>query len=132
MNKILTILIFLLGQLQPLSTQTLVKAFVKDKTSGEPLGFCSIGVVGQNKGCISNEEGGFELKLDLRVDSLRFQYVGFQTLTMAASTVLKNKIVLLHPSLTQLGEVEIFANQEHLDFCVVSASFWGSAAGRDR
>jgi hypothetical protein len=112
-SKIFYTILLLLIQ-QHLAAQTLVKGIVKDKSTGEPLAFCSIGVLGQNKGCISNEEGGFELNLNLQKDTLRFHYLGYQPLTIPASALIQSKIVKLQEATNQLEEVEIFADNDYL------------------
>lgn len=96
------------------AAQVTLKSTVRDQNTGAPLPFCTVAVVGKNQGCLSNEEGRFEITVATRTDSLRFQYLGYQPLTRCARDLLQAPDVRLEPAEYQLGEVEIFAGADYL------------------
>jgi hypothetical protein len=114
MKSMVTLMVAILFSITQISAQSLVRGYVKDKITGELLGYCTIGVAGKSKGCISNEEGGFELILDLERDSLRFKYLGYEPSIVAAKDVFRDKIVTLLPARNQMAAVEIFAGKDYL------------------
>ena len=68
MNRVNLLLSFLLF-FQFAQAQEKISGKVIDAISSEPLAFYNIIIEGTTRGCITNEEGTFVLKVDLGIDN---------------------------------------------------------------
>lgn len=91
--KYSSILIFLvLYSFVSLGQNNLLLGQVIDADSGEPLSFCSVGWVNQNKGTVADQVGRFKLET-LPKDgdqTLRISKMGYKTLNFSIQEILKN------------------------------------------
>lgn len=85
---------------------------------GEALAYASVGFMGTTMGTVSNASGMFCLHyqaLDLsNTDSLRISMMGYESITMAADSLLLNSGVLdikLHEKINAISEVLILAGE---------------------
>jgi hypothetical protein len=88
-----------------------ISANVKDKETGEPLGFASVGVKGQPFGTISNINGEFDFHfpIDLRTDTLVISNLGYKNFFAPISSLLDNpnQTLFLEKSTIQLEEIVV-------------------------
>lgn len=61
----------------PLWAQVQVSGTVTDSESGQPLIGASVVVVGTTNGILTQEDGGFSLRVDAEAEQLRFSYTGY-------------------------------------------------------
>ena len=90
--------------------QTSLIGQIVDSQSEEPLPFVNIGLVDQNQGTVSDEEGFFEFEIDpekYRQSILRFSMIGFKSKTFLLEDFLKKNIFIipLEEETTELDEV---------------------------
>ena len=80
-----------------------VKSHVVDARTGEILPFVNIFVAG-GKGTLTNMEGDFTIKVKTK-SSLRFSYVGYETLTLPTEKI--GSVVKMKPMTRTLSEVSV-------------------------
>src|SRR6187402_1397150 len=81
---------------------------VKASKTKEPIAFCAIAFKGSSQGCISNEEGIFQIASQKDLDTLIITCIGYKTKTIPLTTLLKDPIVYLDISEFNLQEVVIY------------------------
>lgn len=89
------------------------KVISQDK--GEPIPFANIAVMGRSIGTVSNEQGGFTLKLpiDYAKDSLYVSCVGYQSVRMYIPTTLNQEVIVrLKMAAVLLEEVRVLARRK--------------------
>ena len=89
-----------------------IKGVVQDMTTKEALPYTNIYVLHKNIGAISNELGFFSINttnLDKK-DTLRFQYIGYQTKKITVGELLQDTDVFLNEEIFNLNETIIFGN----------------------
>ncbi|MFM8912825.1 MAG: carboxypeptidase-like regulatory domain-containing protein [Flammeovirgaceae bacterium] len=84
--------------------QLLVEGVVRDKESGQPIPFASVGVPGTTKGTSTNAEGQFSLSLS-RPFKIKVTCVGYESVEVNSDQ--KNLAIFLKPISTELEEVII-------------------------
>ncbi len=91
--------------------QTLIKGIIIDKTTGQPIPFVSIGIIGKSIGTLTDENGNFEVKLyeNQKKDSLKIYTIGYKPIVFLVSDFMKevNQKISLENLPTQLEEVTI-------------------------
>jgi hypothetical protein len=83
---------------------------IKDVSNNYPIAFANIYIKGKPIGSISNNDGDFLIKVpsDLKNDSISFSFIGYKTLSYAASDLLpKGNMISLSSSTIRLKEVTI-------------------------
>lgn len=83
---------------------------VINEFSQEPLPYVNIGLVNENIGTVSDEQGYFQLEIEpgnFKQSSLRFSMIGFETKTFVLQDYIENELLLIKLSeeVTQLEEV---------------------------
>lgn len=68
----------------------MVSGWIKEKETGQPLPYATLGIYGKGKGTVSNLDGGFSLKVtgDDLADSLRISYLGFRNLIIPVNILI--------------------------------------------
>ncbi|MCZ4693454.1 DUF4974 domain-containing protein [Ancylomarina euxinus] len=86
-----------------------IKGRLVDKVTQTPLWGGTIINRSQNRGCISDEEGYFELTKNASVDTILIQYIGFASIKFCANIISNNLPIKaeLYESHEQLNEVLI-------------------------
>jgi len=89
-----------------------LKGVVVDKKKQLALPYVNIIILKHNKGTITNEKGAFLLAtLGLKeTDTIRFQYIGYKTLHISVSQLLKSSEVILEEDVFNINEVFIVSN----------------------
>ena len=90
--------------------QTNIVGQVVDAATQEPLPYVNIGLVNQNQGTVSDEEGFFEFEIDPSLHQqalLRFSMIGFKTKTYVVENFLNEHLftVPLEEETTALDEI---------------------------
>lgn len=93
-----------------------LKGIVRDKATNEPLPFVNIGLIHNEVGTVTNENGAFEMHLakDHWEDSVKVSIVGFKARVFIASELLKEKSdinIKLEKDIRQLEQVVITARK---------------------
>ncbi len=94
--------------------QTRITGFVYDKSNSKPLAYCNVLVKGTSRGCITNEDGKFELLVDVNNDILKISYLSYKTIIIPASSLLSNSKVYMYSDVFHLKEVTIKSNNDYL------------------
>lgn len=107
------IISFLLLSLSALFAQkSIVKGFITDSETGEPLSYASIRIDGTTYGTSSNLDGIFELKLEQGDYHLIFSFIGYRSDTLQISAPTKNQLIIeLKPQAVKLAEVVVVAGE---------------------
>jgi hypothetical protein len=87
---------------------------VKDAQKKEPIAFCAIAFKGSSQGCISNEEGVFQLTVQKNSDTLLVTCIGYKQKALSLSDFLKDPVIFLHVSEFNLQEVVIYDKDDFL------------------
>ena len=111
MIKNYTTLLLVLGTILLGTAQTSFKGKVLDANNQQAIEFVNIGVIGSNKGTVSNEQGLFSLKNISDTASIKFSSIGYEAKTISATTLKINPTVALHPVSYQVATVNINAQQ---------------------
>ncbi|MBK6777293.1 MAG: carboxypeptidase-like regulatory domain-containing protein [Flavobacteriales bacterium] len=83
MRLVLPLLLLPIG----LSAQTTITGRVLDANTREPMPYVSIGIVGADRGTLSNEEGTFSMAADTLYSTLQFSTIGYKTRVIGAAEV---------------------------------------------
>ena len=80
-----------------------------DKSTGKPLPYANVLVIGSNIGTVTNLKGEFRISIptNLKSDSLRISYVGYKTNSVAISGLSRDSKIFLAESEHTLDEVQI-------------------------
>ena len=102
------VLLMLLLPLQSLG-QGVVEGSVKDASSGAPLEFVNVGVLGTGTGTVTDAAGRYRLSLTGKDSvTLRFSFTGYETAEHRVENRTNTHLdVTLKPSATQLQAVEV-------------------------
>lgn len=84
MNRFFLLLFLFLQTLVGFS-QTTIKGKVTDATTGDPIPFASVLLLGTTTGMNTDFEGNYELRTSSQVDSIQVSYLGYLTQTKALS-----------------------------------------------
>jgi len=89
-----------------------IQGLLLDSASQAPLAYANIFLTQSKRGMISNEQGNFAIELEenQRNDSLRFQYIGYATKTIAVAELNANATVYLAEKISDLSETIVFGN----------------------
>lgn len=96
------------------SAQLNYQGSVKDSKTKQPVPFCAIAFKGTSQGCISNDEGVFQLSTQNKTDTLLISCIGFKRKRLALSDFLKDPLILLEVSEFNLQEVVIYDKDDFL------------------
>ena len=102
MQRLVMVLIFLLGSVSLFAQQVVVRGIIKD-ASGETIIGASILELGTTNGTVTDYDGNFEIKVTANA-KLQVSYLGYQTQDVIASTKAPMVIILQEDSYA-LGEV---------------------------
>jgi hypothetical protein len=86
-----------------------INGTVVDRSSGEPLPYVNIGILGTRLGTVSNEFGSFTLNTEQRPlsDTVRFSYIGYQTLNLTLRDLADSDTVYMVAVRTQMEEITV-------------------------
>lgn len=114
MKNQMFILLVLTIWMQNIFAQTTITGTVYDSSDHSVLSYTSIGVEGKNIGTVSNAEGNFTLTIPdtaLQTDSLTFSYIGYKTVKLKITDILKDSavkcVIWLQQSNYDLKEITI-------------------------
>ena len=67
---------------------------VKERETGDPVAFCTVGITETGMGTVTNQNGQFRLKLPdtLRNTYVHFSHIGYQTQLVPASLMTENQV----------------------------------------
>ena len=93
-------------------SHTEVNGILIDSISKQPLLYASVFVPGTTIGIITNENGHYSLNISKlpTIDSVRFQYMGYQTKDVALSQLLSSPNVSLAENIINLKQATVFGN----------------------
>ena len=71
-----------------------LEGVVKERTSGEPVAYCTVGIIETGTGTVTNQNGQFRLKLpdSLQNTYIHFSHIGFETQLVPASLLTENQV----------------------------------------
>jgi hypothetical protein len=107
---ILSVLIFPLCSV----AEVTVRGKVLDKDTQEPLPFCAVQLKGTSWGCISNEDGDFELTVRSTSDSISFSYMSYDPATVSVGVLEANSTVFMKKAQHQLKEFMVHGDKDFL------------------
>jgi hypothetical protein len=123
-RKILFVTLIVLLTIFTIHSQTLVdsatiqtgvelKGLVLDEGSQAPLPYANIFVLHKNMGVISNETGHFSIDISGldKTDTVRFQYIGFQTRNLILAELDSASLVYLKEDIINLREILVFGSE---------------------
>lgn len=88
----------------------LYQGTVVEKGTNEPLPFSLIQI--QGRGIVADEQGRFSFKSERRQEQTLFQYLGYKQRDTLINHS-NNLTITMHPTMMELGEVEVVANAGH-------------------
>ena len=91
---------------------TELKGLVLDEGSQAPLPYTNIFILHKNTGVISNETGHFSIDISGldKTDTVRFQYIGFQTRNITLAELDSTALVYLKEDIINLSEILVFGS----------------------
>ncbi|VAW27199.1 hypothetical protein MNBD_BACTEROID04-157 [hydrothermal vent metagenome] len=96
-------------------SQITIEGFIFDKSTNESLPYATVQTVSKsnkNYYTISNEDGKFEINVELNTDSLLVRTIGFKTKKVPISYFKSNKTLYLSPNIYNLNTVLIVAKKD--------------------
>ncbi len=90
------------------SSQTIIRGTVLDAKTKSPLEFATV-LYSDYDGVITNENGGFQIKINQKVKSLKVSYIGYQTMEVPINSLDKPLEILLQQNITSMQEVVVKA-----------------------
>ncbi len=99
-------------------SQSIIKGYIIDKSTNEPLPYATIRLMNTNTYSITNEDGEFAIgtKRDIETDSLEIRFIGFETREINATYFIKNPKLYLLQSVSSLDEVHVIATKKDKDY----------------
>jgi hypothetical protein len=97
-----------------ISAQLNYQGNVKDSKTKQPIPFCAIAFKDNAQGCISNEEGVFQLNSQNKTDTLLISCIGYKRKRISLNAFLKDPVILLEVSEFNLQEVVIYDKDDFL------------------
>ncbi|NJC28169.1 DUF5686 and carboxypeptidase regulatory-like domain-containing protein [Neolewinella antarctica] len=98
--------------------QNVLTGVITDQETGEPLPFASIYVQETQTGSASNANGEYYVRLGGGVNTVIFQYLGYETLVKRVSSGQRFDVKLNSQAL-ELGTVEIVSGGEDISYSVI-------------
>lgn len=92
----------------PISSQTTIKGIVLDAKTKSSLEFATV-QYSENEGVITNENGGFQIKTNKEIKSLKVSYVGYQTIEIPINNLAQPIEILLEQNITSMQEIVVKA-----------------------
>lgn len=89
--------------------QVTLRALVADSASLKPIAYVAVRLNNTYRGTITNEQGYFALDASEK-DTLTFSIVGYKSKKVSAQEILKNSVVYLSQSVSQLQTIEFRGN----------------------
>lgn len=90
------------------SSQTIITGTVLDAKTKSPLEFATV-QYSDYDGVITNENGGFQIKIDQTIKSLKVSYIGYETMEVPIDNLGKPLEILLPQNITSMQEVVVNA-----------------------
>lgn len=87
------------------AAQNNIEGFIFDKTNNKPLPYAAIILGGSKLFTITNEDGKFEYKGDLALDSLEVRFIGYENRKVPITYFVEKDILFLTPAAFELDEV---------------------------
>jgi hypothetical protein len=112
MGRILSIVFLFLSF--SLFSQTNLQGLVLDAKTREPLPYCAIAIKYKVSGCLTNEEGIFQLNANAETDTFLLSYVGYKPKQIAVNEFVKNTVILLDRKESLLNEVVVYSNDDYV------------------
>jgi len=96
--------------------QSTIEGYIFDQSTKEPLPYATIRLVKNGVYTITNEDGKFEIKSKITLDSLEVTYIGYKTKKIPVSYFLKNSKLYLFQNILSLDEVTliVYKNKDHV------------------
>lgn len=117
-RKSILVLFISLGLVCPLIGQQLLKGSVRDKQSGAPISFASIGIKHQSIGVVSNLEGDFQIpnSYQERGDTIVLSCIGYDRLELPLRSLLKEQVnvIRLQKGIYALPEAVVQSKKRRL------------------
>lgn len=94
------------------TAQIYISGIVKDAKTRQALPYTSVFIASCQKGGISNEDGQFAFDVPAKAcsDSVRFQYVGYETKMIPVSYFQKHRVVYLKEKIEDLSEMVVYGS----------------------
>ena len=112
MGRILSIVFLFLTF--SLFSQSNLQGLVLDAKTREALPYCAIAIKYKVSGCLTNEEGIFQLTAHAEKDTFLISYIGYQSKQIAVSEFVKNTVILLDRKESLLNEVVVYSNDDYV------------------
>jgi hypothetical protein len=91
--------------------QNIISGIIKDESTGQPIPYVAIGIVGKSYGTLTDQHGIFTLNIPLLTekDTVRISAIGYENLSVTGveANEMKNGSVFLKPTVYDLIEVKI-------------------------
>lgn len=97
-----------------LFAQVTLQGLVLDSKTREPLPYCVIAIKYKVNGCLTNEEGIFQLNAHAEKDTFLISYIGYQSKQIAVGEFVKNTVILLNRKESLLNEVVVYSSDNYL------------------
>lgn len=112
--KFLFFFITLYSLIQQISFCQIISGQIVDKATLEPLEYSTIRVVKGNIGTISLKNGEFELDISksTKNDSIRFSYLGYETVTLAMNVLQPSRKELIKLTPVSFNLQEVIVNEK--------------------
>lgn len=107
-----SILIAVLAAVVPVRAvaQAPVEGRVLDATTGEPIPYCTVVVLGAQQGTLTNADGSFRVETASAQDSLRLAFLGYAPKHVRVADVLHDPVIRLSPADIELRPLEVTRN----------------------
>jgi hypothetical protein len=101
------------------NSQTTISGVVLDSATNEPMPFVQVIFSNTTDGALTDFDGHFTIKSSKKVDSIKFNYVGFHPKTIAIPKENRLNVQVLMISSTVLQEVEVVAQKKNPAFRIL-------------
>ena len=105
---LITLLVFVTINIQ---AQDFVKGTVFDAISKQPIPYVNIGILENANGTVSEEDGGFELKIKASDATIRFSSIGYESKTLVIYDLKPNENIFLKPISYQIDMLKVKAKE---------------------
>ncbi len=92
-------------------SQVVVKGTIVDANSSDPIPYVNIGLLGKNKGTVSDEKGYYSIKASSLKDTVGFSAIGFGKFNITVAELKQDGNIKLVPRSYTVPEVEVLAEK---------------------
>lgn len=113
-NQLILFLLFIFSTLT-INAQNIVEGLIINAETQQPIPFANIGIIANENGTVSNDEGVFKLSYKDKSDLVTFSCIGYQSTEISVKEILQQNRIKLTPVAYDIETVKVEASRINTD-----------------